>query len=659
MSLVALVLSLVVPVRGELNKESQSRLLNDIKFLADDGLQGRGIGTEGLDKAAVFIKDEFAKAGLDVSSVDGGAFHKFQMTTGSVLGKTNTLTFNGPGNKKISLKLGKDFQTCSFGGSAKFAKGIVLCGYGITSKKPAYDDFANVDVKDKIVIIMRRVPQQANPKGPFGGVHGQLSQHAGLRSKVGNAFGKGAAAVLFVNDPYSIRNDEKKANEAVAKAKDAVVKAAEAFDKADAKDEKKTSELRTKLSQQLRQLKSAQKRVTDANFDPLMRFGYGGNGDNRKLPILHITRDACDRLLKEAFKKSLADFSEGIDRNLKPRSMDLITWKAEGETSVTRTETELKNVIGVLEGEGPLADETIVIGAHYDHVGMGGQGSLLPGSKAVHNGADDNASGTVSLIELARRLGTRKKKLPRRLVFIAFTAEERGLIGSARYVKNPTFPLDKTVAMFNMDMVGRLRDDKITIFGTGTAKRFKGQIDEAGKKGGFKVTHKPSGFGPSDHSSFYAKKIPVLHFFTGTHGDYHRPSDDWQKINIVGINRISDMIEELVVTTAETKERPQYLEVKRPAAIRRGGNRPYFGSIPEFGSDQPGYAISGVSKGSPADKGGLKGGDHIIQLGKNKIGNLSDFDLALRKFKAGDAIDIVVMRKGKKVPLKVTLGKPR
>ena len=385
----------------------------------------------------------------------------------------------------------------------------------------------------------------------------------------------------------------------------------------------------------------------------------GGNGDNRKLSILHITREACNRLLKETVKKTLADLEKEIDGDLKPRSIELAGWKAQGETSVTRTETELKNVIGVLEGEGPLADETIVIGAHYDHVGMGGQGSLLPGSKAVHNGADDNASGTVSLIELARRLAAREKKLPRRIVFIAFTAEERGLIGSARYVKNPTFPLDKTVAMFNMDMVGRLREDKLIIFGTGTAKRFKGQIDKAGKKGGFKVTQKPSGFGPSDHSSFYAKKIPVLHFFTGTHGDYHRPSDDWQKINVVGVNRITDMIEELVIATAETKKRPEYVEVKRPANIRRSGNRPYFGSIPEFGSDQPGYAISGAAAGSPAAKGGLKGGDHIIQLGKDKIGNLSDFDLALRKHKAGDTIDIVVMRKGKKVPLKVTLGKPR
>ncbi|MBT6497056.1 MAG: M20/M25/M40 family metallo-hydrolase, partial [Planctomycetaceae bacterium] len=307
----------------------------------------------------------------------------------------------------------------------------------------------------------------------------------------------------------------------------------------------------------------------------------------------------------------------------------------------------------------PLADETVVIGAHYDHVGMGGRGSLAPGSKAVHNGADDNASGTVALIELARRFGSRDKKPARRIVFIAFTAEERGLIGSAHYVKNPVFPLEKTIAMLNMDMVGRVTDDKLVVYGIGTTPRWKKLIEAEGKKHNFKLTLKEGGFGPSDHSSFYGKKMPVLHFFSGTHKDYHRPTDDWDKINLAGMSRVVQMVEEVADSTIATKERPKYIEVKRKSTQARTGSRPYFGSIPDFAENAKGYAIMAVAGGSPAAKGGLKGGDVIVGLGGQKIGNLSDFDLALRKFKAGDEVDIVVQRKGKEVKLKVILGKPR
>jgi hypothetical protein len=244
-------------------------------------------------------------------------------------------------------------------------------------------------------------------------------------------------------------------------------------------------------------------------------------------------------------------------------------------------------------------------------------------------------------------------------VFIAFTGEELGLIGSAHYCKEPLFPLDKTVAMFNMDMVGRLKDEKLTVFGSGTAPNFKGELEALARTHGFDLTLKPGGFGPSDQSSFYAKKIPVLHFFTGTHGDYHRPSDDWDKINVPGMNRIVDMISEIVVATAAAPDRPQYVEVKERESIDRGGSRPYFGSIPDFGAESPGYHISGVAPGSPADKAGLKGGDAIVQLGKHKVSSLEDFDLALRDFSAGDEVEVVVKRNGENVILKVMLAKPR
>jgi hypothetical protein len=602
--------AVVAPAGGETTAERESRLLGDLKFLAADEQQGRGIGTAGIDRAAEFIRDEFAKAGLDVSRVDSGAFQQFTMVTGSELGKPNKLSITPPDGTGFELKYDTDFRTCSFGGAGQFSGEPVFCGYGIDAADKQFQELEAIDLDGKVAIIMRRVPQQGEEDGPFGSPHGGISRHGDLTSKVSNAFAKNAAAVLFVSDPYTIRKNSEK-------------------------EEKK------------------------GEADPLMKFGYGGNGKDRTIPIMHITQAACNRLIEPALGKTLADLEAEIDSDLKPRSIALSGWNISGSTALKRIRRVTKNVIGVLEGEGPLADETIVIGAHYDHLGLGGAGSFAPNVREVHNGADDNASGTVVLLELARRFAARDEKLPRRLVFIAFSGEETGLVGSARYVKEPLFPLEKTVAMLNMDMVGRLRDDKLTVFGIGTAVHWKDMIEAGGKTFEFTLSLKPEGFGPSDHTSFYAKKIPVLHFFTGVHSDYHRPSDDWEKVNVPGMVRILDLIEKVVTATATAPERPQYVEVKQKATMRRGGSRPYFGSIPDFGAEASGYAISGVTADSPAAKGGLAGGDVIVQIGPHKIGGLDDFDLALRKLSAGEEIDVVVMRNKKRLRLKVMLDKPR
>jgi hypothetical protein len=636
------------------------RLKSDLQYLASDELEGRGVGTEGLNKAAEFIRKEFEKAGLDVTRVNKGAFHKFTMATGAELGKVNQLTLTGPKGTKLKLQINKDFQTCSFGNSGKINAGIVFCGYGIDAKNKEYQDFAGIDVRGKVVIIMRRTPGQKNPHSAFGGSQSRI--YGSLRMKYQNAFKRGAAAVLFVNDPHTTRTAAAARQKSIQDAESQVVKAAELLEqqeKVEKKDAKTIAATREKLSAALRRLKAARSNAK-GNNDVLMKFGYGGNPGKDRKPIFHISQKTCDKLLQATLKKTLAQLEAAIDKDFKPQSALLADWTATGETNIKTVQTEVKNVIGVLEGEGPLANETIVVGAHYDHVGFGKYGSLAPGNHSVHNGADDNASGTVSLLEIARRLGSRKKKLPRRIVFIAFTAEELGLIGSAKYTAKPIFPLKDTIAMFNMDMVGRMKENKLTVFGVGTAPRWKGLLNEFGKDR-FKLTLKPEGFGPSDQSSFYAKKIPVLHFFTDTHSDYHRPSDDWEKINFEGMSNVVDLFEKIVIATAEKKERPKYLEVKQRARVgrQRTGSRPYFGVIPSFGSDAKGCAISGTSAGGPARKGGLKGGDVIVKLGTNKIENLEDFDLALRKFKAGQTVEVTVMRKGKPVKLKVKLGQPR
>jgi hypothetical protein len=635
---------------------TEERLLGELKYLASDELEGRGVGTKGLETAAELIRDEFARAGLDVTATDGGAYQKFTVVTGSKLGEANHLTLLGPDDRRFELTMDEDYEVGSFGGSGSFKKPLVFCGYGIDSDE--YDDFEGVELKDRVAVIMRRNPQQARKDGPFAAPHGGVSRHASLTTKLSNAFRRGAAAVLFVSEPYTTRVQLANMQENLAEAERKLVEISRNLTKADPNNVQALKKLKAEQVDTEKLIATLQERIKRFDADPLMDFGYGGNGQDSSIPVFHISQETCNELLQASVGKSLPEIEAAIDEDLKPQSRVLDGWQADGTASVERVRTEIKNVIGVLEGEGPHKDETIVVGAHYDHIGRGGPESAAVGSKEIHNGADDNASGTVALLELARRLGAREKPLPRRVVFIAFTGEETGLLGSAHYVKEPVFPLEETVAMYNMDMVGRLRDDELTIFGTGTAKEFDALIKNVAEDDGFKLTFKPEGFGPSDHSSFYGKKIPVLHLFTNSHRDYHRPSDDWDKVNVAGIRRVVDFLHDLIVETA-AESRPQYVEVEQKAAPGRGGNRPYFGSIPDFAGEAKGYAISGVAPGSPAANGGLKADDVIVQLGEDKIGSLDDFDLALRQYEAGDQVKVVVQRGGKRVELKVVLAAPK
>lgn len=634
--------------------EAKARLLDQLKFLASDELEGRGVGTAGLNSAAEFLRNEFRTMGLAVDRVNGGAFQTFNLITGAKQSAPATLQLVGPDGKTFELQPGTDFDVCSFAGSGAFEGDLVFAGYGIEDNDPPYNDFAGLNVEGKVVLILRRNPRQAASKARG------TPRNAELRTKLSHAHQHKAAAVLFVNDPYSVKEKAESRRLGIAKAAVEVAEFADAFLSSTGAEADKVAAAKDKLTQSVQRWKTLKDAGTKAVDDELMKFGYAGYGDDKPIPpAFHITQSQADMLLKAALQKNLADLEAAIDKDFMPQSAALPGWKVKGSTSIERIRSDVFNVIGVLDGEGSKAQETIVIGAHYDHVGRGGASSLAPGSNDVHNGADDNASGTVALVELARRFAARRQKLPRRLVFIAFTGEELGLLGSAKYVKDPVFPLEQTIAMFNMDMVGRLQDDKLTVFGSGTSPRWEPELKALNEQAGFKLTFKPEGFGPSDHSSFYGKKIPVLHLFTNNHPDYHRPTDDWDKINIDGMYRIVDLLAKEVEQTAYNPDRPEYVEVKGRAQVERAGNRPYFGTIPDFSGEGDGYAITGAAPGSPADKGGLKGGDRIIAMGENKISGLDDFDLALRKFKPGDEIAVTVLRDGKPVTLKVTLDPPR
>jgi hypothetical protein len=356
---------------------------------------------------------------------------------------------------------------------------------------------------------------------------------------------------------------------------------------------------------------------------------------------------------------------KGIDAKLEPRSAALSGWRIRGRTAIDRSQTEGKNVLAVLPGAGSgtaagdaAAREVVVLGAHYDHLGYGGANSAAPGEHAIHHGADDNASGTALLIEVARRLA-KEGPFPRTILFAAFTGEERGLLGSAHYTSHAAAPLSDTVAMVNLDMVGRLEGDKLVVHGTGTGTGLEPLVDRLAAARGFEVAKEPGGFGPSDHSSFYARKIPVLHLFTGSHADYHRPTDTADKINYDGMTRIARLVADIVRDLATAPERPAYIEVASKQFARGGGDRPYFGSIPDFGKPGKGYAITGATKDSPAARAGLQGGDVVIRLGESAVTGLEDFDSALRKHKGGETVPVVVLRDGVEVTLQVTLGPPK
>lgn len=337
------------------------------------------------------------------------------------------------------------------------------------------------------------------------------------------------------------------------------------------------------------------------------------------------------------------------------------------DTRAGRAAASARNVIGILPGTDPAhSGEYIIIGAHYDHLGRGGSGSLDPDGNQIHNGADDNASGTAALIAVAQELQA-AGGLARPVIFIAFSGEERGLLGSSWFVRNPTVPIDGTVAMLNMDMVGRLRDNRITVFGEATAVGWGELV--AGANGllaqPLAITLMPDGFGPSDHSSFYAAGYPVLHFFTGTHSEYHRPEDDVSTINAQGLDRVVDLVSAVAMElTGSTTTAPPTMEPiagVAPEATEGGrGYGPYFGSIPDMGAaDVIGVRISGVRENSPAARAGLEAGDIIVGFGDAAVADLYEYTDALRAFGPGDPVNVTIQRNGRQLVLQAILGESR
>ena len=596
-----------VTLRAETPKtEPAARLSHDLEYLSSDALEGRNTGSEGIRKAGEFIAERFQQLGLKTDSFDGTPYQEFTIPGPAALGPTdrNTLTFAGAAETPTPV-LGKNYTGLSLGNNGKFEGELVFAGYGITAPEFGYDDYANLDVRDKVVVILRKEPQQNQESSKFDGK--RSSQYAYFSSKELNAALHNAAALIIVNDSKSAEQEGGDKLPSVSRAGRAVSK--------------------------------------------------------RQVPTLYCLRSLIDPLVQQATGKSLADLEKAIDDDLKPRSQVLGGISAKGEVLIKQSQIPVRNVIGFLPGTGTLADEYVVVGAHYDHVGMGGPGSLAPGTIAIHNGADDNASGTVSLLEVARRIAHNDAKNRRSIIFIAFTGEEKGLLGSKHYVKNPRWALEKTVAMVNMDMVGRLHDNTLTIYGIGTARRFDSLVERLNGSIGLTLNKKAAGFGPSDHSSFYQVHIPVFHFFTGLHNDYHRPTDDFDKANIAGMARIVDLVTGVVVDLATNPDPPELIETNAVAQIGRGPGGPpsrrrpraILGIQLDTSVQAPTTAV--VNDNSPADQAGMKAGDVIVKIGETTIKNIADLRKALGSKKPGDKVQVSVQRNEQVKTIDVKLGR--
>ncbi len=336
--------------------------------------------------------------------------------------------------------------------------------------------------------------------------------------------------------------------------------------------------------------------------------------------------------------------------DLDPRSPALTHTQLGGE--------RVKNVIAVLPGRGHLASQVVVIGAHYDHLGLGTRGYIgfsrdTTGVNVVHNGADDNASGTTALLETARNLARRQTPAHRTIVFVAFTAEELGTIGAMYYVEHPALPTDSAIAMVNFDMVGRMSGDSVIVGGTGSAPELVPLLESANASYGLNLVKQEDPWGSSDHAVFYGKETPVLHFYTNLHADYHTPADDWEKINVDGIVEIVALASDLVWAMATQTEGMTYVAVARPE--RTAGPRASLGTVPDMVTPGEGMRVQAVRAGTAADEAGLKSGDVILRIGDVEVKDIYGLQKALTTYKAGDTVTIVFLRDGERKETTATL----
>ncbi|HMG75793.1 MAG TPA: M28 family peptidase [Pyrinomonadaceae bacterium] len=617
-SILATVLAVGAPAQQPSTTPSVDRLRQVITYLASDALEGRRTGTPGANDAAHYIAGEFNRYGLRPGlqiarpartrgENQARYLQPFPYVNVVELGSNNLFYVNpGKADDIAQFKVSDDWMPLGFSSNANVKSAeMVFAGYGISSAELKYDDYAASNAKGRVAIVFTGTPDGDNP-------HGQFARAGEIRFKVAAARAAGVQALLIIANEEKLKEDR------------------------------------------------------------LSRLSYDNNGE-AGIPVIVISRQLAGKIFGSR-DTGLADFEKAADSRNANSTGDLRLpvrgLKLDLSTNVVRRESPSFNVIGVLPGSDPkLKSEAIVIGAHYDHLGLGGEGSgSLSASTGIHHGADDNASGVAGLIELARMLSS--EKVRRTIIFIAFSGEEEGLIGSSYYVNHPIVPLVNTVAMINMDMIGRLKENKLIVGGVGTATDWRSIINDKNAFAGQKAAHSTTnsvwtaqpfvltlnedGYGPSDHSSFYVKQVPVLFFWTGTHDDYHKPSDTAEKINYEGEARIVGFVSDIVRDIDKSDKRPTYAVAKSESQGRSTGFRVYLGTIPNYAEANDGLKLDGVRDDSPASKAGLKAGDRIVKMAGHEVKNVYDYTYALGEMKAGQEYEVEIVRGSEHLTLKIT-----
>ncbi len=564
-----------------------------VRALAHPRMEGRGAGTAGLDSAAALIAGEMRWLGLAPGGDDGTYFQRFEVTTGVAVGAPCAITIG-----ERHFPVGDHFQPLGFSNNGTLTAPVVFVGYGISAPGFEYDDYAGIDVRDKLVLVLGNEPGEMDSTSRFDGTIN--TPHAEVRTKAINAREHGALGLLVVNGPRHHAGE------------------------------------------------------------PLRKPRTEGAGYMTSGLLAGYVSEPVAAALLAASGLDLATLQSGIDASTTPHSVAL-SGTAAVTITLKRTRASIKNVIGWIPGKDTT--RTLVVGAHYDHLGYGGESSLAPDSRLPHLGADDNASGVAAMLSVAggQTQQARSDRTPQHnLVFCAFAGEEMGLVGSSHFVDDPTLPLPTVEAMLNMDMVGRLRNNRLMVMGVGTAAEFPALTAQVNERAAFDLKTSGDGYGPSDHSSFYKRKVPVLALFTGAHTDYHKPTDSAGLVEAAGLWRVASFAGDLVAAL-DRGPRPTFQQARSDSSVGRiaggGGYGAYLGTIPDYMQTEGGVLLSGVRTSSPADSAGLKGGDVIVRFDGVRVDNIYDYTFALRSRKPGQQVRITVKRGEAEVELLAVLGR--
>lgn len=562
-------------------KITKNELKDYIRYIASDKLEGRKAGSEMERKTAEYIAIEYSK--FNLKEFNDRYLQNYDFTSGVSLGTSNRLSI-----ANFHLEPGIDFIPLGFSSSSECSGSVIFTGYGIIAEDMNYNDYNNIDVTDKIVMVLRYSPENNNP-------HGNFTNHEALRKKAMVAREQGSVGMILVDgDPETENTDLKK--------------------------------LRTDKS-------------------------YSDIG----IPVIQITKEKADLWLMDS-EINISTIIDSINNNGDPTPVSFdLTNEISIQTALEKTIVSSQNVVGYIPGSGSLSNEYIVVGAHYDHLGWGGEGSgsLDPDAHAIHNGADDNGSGTAAILELAEyfTIQLNDNENRRGIIFIAFGGEEEGLLGSSHFAENPPVKIENIAAMLNLDMVGRMEENKLVVGGTGTSPLWNELLHNLNSDS-LQLSFDEEGYGSSDHQSFYLKDIPVLFFFTGAHKDYHRPSDDIDKINFIGLKKITNYVKRITefLITAENRPGFQKVESERKS---RGGFAVYVGTIPDYTYEGKGMRLNGIREKGPGGKAGLKAGDIILKFGKTEILSIYDYMYALQDAKPDVPVEVIIDREGTQLPLTI------